>query len=211
MQECKIEGCNQPIANRKTQLCHKHHLRFIRNGTTELGRELVNHQNKCKAEGCDRQQQTLKGYCLMHYKRWKRQQPIDESKKCFVCDEPIGHHGCNGMCVRHYSQWLLHGDPLFNEKRKYEPYGNFGSKYYKTPDGKWVHRVVAEEMLGRKLEPKEVVHHINLNKLDNSKANLYVCDNKTHIHLHRQLERLAASLIEDGIIVFKDGEYRWCE
>ena len=50
-----------------------------------------------------------------------------------------------------------------------------------------------------------------ITSVNNSKENLYVCDNKTHIHLHRQLERLAASLIEDGIIVFEDGEYRWCE
>ena len=211
MQICKIENCNQPIANRKTQLCHKHHLRYIRYGTTELTRELVDHNKKCKVEGCERQQKTTNGYCLMHYKRWKRKQPIDKTKKCIVCGEPIGHNGCNKMCVQHYAQWLRTGNPLSAEERKYQPYGNANCKYYRTTNGKYVHRVVAEEILGRKLNADEVVHHVNLNKLDNSKNNLFVCNNKTHLHLHRQLERMAASLIEDGIIIFKDGEYRWCE
>lgn len=211
MQECKIEGCNQPIASRETQLCHKHHLRLLRYGTTEPIRKYVDHSKKCKKEGCERECKTLQGYCLKHYKEWKRKQPIDTARKCVVCNKPIGYAGCNGMCSKHYNQWLRHGDAMYSEKRQCEPYGNIGCKYYKTANGKWVHRAVAEEMLGRKLTKNEVVHHINLNKLDNDKNNLYVCDNKTHLRLHRQLERMAATLIDDGLIIFENGEYRWSE
>ena len=207
MQQCKIEGCLQPIASRKTGLCHKHHLRFIRSGTTELRREFVDTTEKCIVDGCNNRRRTVKGFCLKHYKEWKRKQPADPTKKCVVCGEPIGCAGCNGMCCKHYAAWLRYGDPLHSDERKYKPYGNPGTKYYKI-NGKFLHRVIAEEILGRPLRKDEVVHHINLNKLDNRKDNIFVCSNKEHLRLHRQLERVAASLIEDGFIVFEDGNYK---
>jgi len=51
--------------------------------------------------------------------------------------------------------------------------------------GKFVHRYVAEKKLGRKLRPEEVVHHIDRDKTNNSRENLWVFKNqaehdKTH-------------------------------
>lgn len=207
MELCKLDGCFQPIASRETKLCHKHHLRFLRNGTTELGRELVDKTKKCIKDGCKNKQQTLMGLCLKHYKEWKRQQPVDTTKRCSVCNEPVGQ-GCCGMCIKHYFQWKKYGDPLHYETRKYEPYGNKGTKYYRFADGRWVHKAVAEQMLGRKLKPNEIVHHINLDKLDNRESNLFVCQsNGEHLRIHRQLEHIAGELVRDGIIGFKDGKY----
>jgi hypothetical protein len=41
-----------------------------------------------------------------------------------------------------------------------------------------VHRWVAEKKLGRKLDPEEVVHHENRDKLDNDPKNLTVFANQ---------------------------------
>jgi len=48
-----------------------------------------------------------------------------------------------------------------------------GYKFYAN-SGKSVHRHVAEQKLGRPLRNGEVVHHINRDKTDNRRSNLWV-------------------------------------
>ena len=210
MQICKVNNCEQPIASRETGLCHKHHLRLLRHGTTETTRELVDKSKPCTESGCERNSQTTKGLCLKHYKAWKRKHD-KPTGKCSVCSKDIGS-GWGGMCSRHAKSKQKYGDPNkvdINARRKFEPYGNQGFKYLKDPDGRWTHRVVAEEVAGRKLRRGEAVHHINGDKLDNRKINILVCESGAqHLSVHRQLESIAMRLVRGGYIYFEDGEYK---
>lgn len=91
-----------------------------------------------------------------------------------------------------------------------EPRGYFlshGRKHLYIEHGKSIteHRFVMEEHLGRKLEDGEIVHHVNLDKLDNRIQNLCLCpDKRTHMLCHTSLDVLVGELLELGYVKFDE-------
>ena len=166
---------------------------------------------KCTVENCERKQVTNIGYCLMHYKRWKRtgttkliKKEFQRDKKCKYCDKKIGKIGAMEMCNKHYQMWRNHGNPLHVEDKRSKP----NSKgYFRDRKGKAIQRIKMEEYLGRELLSSEISHHINCIKTDNRIINLYLCTRAEHMAIHQQLRRLVSESINHGSIIFKDGKY----
>jgi len=60
--------------------------------------------------------------------------------------------------------------------------------YNGTKNGIKLHRKVMEDYLGRELLPSEVVHHIDMDKTNNSIDNLQIMTHGKHSALHRNIE-----------------------
>ena len=93
---------------------------------------------------------------------------------------------------------------------RYEYPGYFEYKY--TKDGMFDHKtqgggsncfirmhiIIAEKyILRRKLKQGECVHHINMNKLDYSVNNLWICNNKTHKIAHNSYNYMCSELMNN--------------
>jgi len=78
--------------------------------------------------------------------------------------------------------------PQVKEKLRHSRLGTGTGEYYEKTYGRHTHRVVAEQMLGRKLRPGEVVHHIDGDKRNNTPSNLMVFKNQAeHAAWHVKL------------------------
>lgn len=69
------------------------------------------------------------------------------------------------------------------------------------------HTLIYEKEKGILPSKNEVIHHIDMDKHNNSIDNLYLCNNKEHAQTHRSLEKIVRDLIERDIIEFQNGKY----
>ena len=179
---------------------------------------------QCQVEKCDREAKG-RGYCLMHYKRFRKHGDANfifeyshrRNKECKIssCNK-IVH--AKGFCISHYHSNRKYGDALYVDKRRKDVIDRTiasGGERRIRKCGRSEHRFIVENYIGRKLEDREVVHHIDLNPYNNEISNLYVYESKSeHTKVHCELRRIAKEakttdkeLVRNGIVHFKNGKY----
>lgn len=139
----------------------------------------------CVVEGCCNECEPKRRYCREHYLERKRilaKQRYKEfgrymyTNNCEACNKPFeGTRKAMRFC------------PECRDKINHTGYVK---NNYETAGGKgycWKHRRIAEEILNRKLNTNEVVHHLDNNGQNNELTNLIVISRTVHVKLHHYL------------------------
>ena len=106
------------------------------------------------------------------------------NKKCLADDcytPPIK----NGLCNKHNLRMKRYG--RLHKIRRDQGSGTKTSKGYITIACKYQHRIIAENVLGKKLPKGSQVHHVDGDKTNNANSNLVICPNAGyHSLLHKR-------------------------
>lgn len=190
---CSVEGCENPSNARGW--CKKHHKRWLKYGDPLTLRRREKNPEWCEIPGCENRSKA-RGMCPMHIQREMRGADMIAPKQR-VRDKACAVEGCqrqhnrNGYCGMHAARVERYGDPgpvdtIMNREpgivtgRYKDGDGYIQLTVTGRKDGKRgpvagsiaEHRFVMEQHLGRRLMPREQVHHINGVRDDNRLENL---------------------------------------
>lgn len=151
----------------------------------------------CQIKGCN--EECLKGrrYCHKHFLEHKREQykqGIQDGtlhrttypKICIVCGKQYNACRKTSLYCSKACSGQAHKNMSSNATNHYE----YDSENYKQSTVR--HRNIAIQILGRKLNTNEVVHHLDLDPKNNNLENLIVLSRSKHAQLHAYLAKQGA-------------------
>lgn len=151
----------------------------------------------CSIDGCNNECDKGRRYCHRHYLERVSKQRAEKKAlglktrtmyKCFCSNCKKKFDGfrkdsmfCSKQCFYSFRKSSNGVNPYEYDKKNYH-------------NNIWKHRNIAENILGRKLNTNEVVHHLDLNPKNNEITNLIVLSRSKHTKLHTYLDKQRAIL-----------------
>lgn len=183
---CSVEDCGAPVLAKG--FCHRHYWRNHNTGDPgPVGLKRLPDHSPCSVEGCG-EPNVANGYCEMH--RWRVRKYGDpgevgrRNKRRPRERKPCAVEGCGttdyarGLCRLHYERQRRTGEVgpagLMVGAKGNGTLTEDGYRRIRTPDGRRLleHVYMMEQILGRRLLPRENVHHKNGRRADNRPENL---------------------------------------
>jgi hypothetical protein len=148
----------------------------------------------CSVDGCTEECVEGRRLCKKHLT--ERRKELREAKKAAGLKYRTKYHCVCLACNKDFEGWSKNS--LFCSKACYNSIkSNSGKNPYVYDPEHYrqnlnVHRNIAEETLGRKLNSNEVVHHLDCNPKNNDITNLIVISRGKHASLHCYLNKQRA-------------------
>ena len=151
----------------------------------------------CIIEGCV--EECLKGrkYCEYHYKERKKKQNRERYLRngrytydctCIMCGKKF--KGGNKHAI-------LCSIECKDKLQRIDSTNTTDNYLFKKKTSINEHRAIVEELLQRKLNYNEIVHHIDGNPKNNSLDNLIILSRSNHGKLHRELSKKKVSVLRE--------------
>ena len=143
----------------------------------------------CIIEGCT--EECLKGrrYCEHHYKERKKKQNRERYLR-------LGRHTYDCTCImcgKNFKGWnkraILCSVECRDALQRIDSTNATDNYLFKKKTSINEHRAIVEELLQRKLNYNEIVHHIDGNPKNNVLDNLLILSRSNHVKLHRELAK----------------------
>ena len=121
---------------------------------------------------------------------------------CDICGNTFWRKKSYDKYKRNMCGYKCQGDALYNNVKK-RTFENPGINSYGYPcfvdRGRQItcHRYAMELYLGRKLKTEELIHHIDMDKLNYDISNLYLTNRDSHVTIHGTYNELCSELINN--------------